>query len=157
MNRHLSRSIVMQTLFEWDFRQKENPFDIAKRHFKLFGDDTDQEYINCTIKGVMRNLAKIDSKIVHAAPEWPIEQIASLDKNILRLAIYELLFTSEIPPKVAINEAVELAKTYGSDNSSKFVNGVLGTIYRASPKYDASEDVKNQNDNISKEGNHGKK
>lgn len=136
MNRHLSRSIVMQTLFEWDFRQQENPFDITKRHFNLFNAEIDQEYVNRTLKGVMKNLAKIDTAIKKAAPEWPIEQIASIDKNILRLAIYELLFTNEIPPKVAINEAVELAKTYGSENSSKFVNGVLGTIYRASPKYD---------------------
>ena len=157
MNRHLSRSIVMQTLFEWDFRQKENPFDVAKRHFKLFKDDVDQEYVNRTLKGVMRNLARIDAQITAAAPEWPIEQIAPLDKNILRLAIYELLFTSEIPPKVAINEAVELAKTYGSDNSSKFVNGVLGTIYRASPKYDPSQDVKMKNNNLSEEEKNGKK
>jgi len=157
MNRHLSRSIVMQTLFEWDFRQKENPFDVAKRHFKLFKDDVDQEYVNRTIKGVMRNLAKIDAQITAAASEWPIEQIAPLDKNILRLAIYELLFTSEIPPKVAINEAVELAKTYGSDNSSKFVNGVLGTIYRASSKYDPSQDVKMKNNNLSEGEKNGKK
>ena len=70
----------------------------------------------------------LDAIIQRIAPEWPIEQIAPVDCNILRLAAYEILFDEEIPPKVAINEAVELAKAFGSESSSRFVNGVLGTL-----------------------------
>jgi N utilization substance protein B len=68
--------------------------------------------------------------VAKTAPEWPIAQIPAVDRNILRLGVYELLFLRQIPPKVAINEAVELAKTYGGENSGKFVNGVLGTLYK---------------------------
>jgi len=78
--------------------------------------------------GVVRNREEIDEHIKRFAPAWPIEQIAAVDKNILRLAIFEILLDNKVPTKVAINEAVELAKTFGSDNSSRFVNGVLGAV-----------------------------
>ena len=81
-----------------------------------------------------------------AAPEWPIDQIAKIDKAILRMSLYELLIKREVPPKVAINEAVELAKEFGGDNSSKFVNGVLGTIFRQSEFYDPKEDKRANED-----------
>jgi len=97
--------------------------------------DIDVEYLNRVVEGTMKNLKLIDSLIEQAAPEWPLEQISVIDKSILRLASYELLKDKDIPPKVAINEAVEIAKTFGGENSSKFINGVLGTLYRQSDRY----------------------
>ena len=73
---------------------------------------------------------ELDDTIRPLAPEWPIEQIARMDRVILRIGVWELLFEKSVPPKVAINEAVELAKAFGGDNSSKFVNGVLGSVLR---------------------------
>ncbi len=80
------------------------------------------------VRGVVENLDEIDGHIRHFAPAWPMEQIPVVDKSVLRLAIYELLLDNRVPAKVAINEAVELAKTFGSDSSSRFVNGVLGAV-----------------------------
>jgi N utilization substance protein B len=101
-----------------------------------------RDFIDDLTWGTLENTERIDKIIVPAAPEWPIEQIALVDLVILRLAIYELLFKREVPPKVAINEAVELAKTFGGLNSSRFVNGVLGTVYRASDIYNPEDDKK---------------
>ena len=86
------------------------------------------------IAGVRENKQKIDAAIRKFAPAWPLEQIALIDRNILRLAIFEMLLNNKVPVKVAINEAVELAKMFGSENSSKFVNGVLGSVYAESSK-----------------------
>jgi len=142
MNRHLSRVITMQTLYEWDFRPKSDMAEIKKRNIDNYQEDADQEYIDLTIKGVQKKQKEIDKQIAQAAPEWPLEQIASIDKTILRISIYEILYSNDVPPKVAINEAVELGKTFGGQNSSKFINGVLGTVYRSSSKYDPKDDVK---------------
>jgi N utilization substance protein B len=80
------------------------------------------------VRGVVLHLDEIDPLIAAAAPTWPLAQMAKIDKSILRLAVYEVLHEPDVPYKAAINEAVELAKVYGSDSSSRFVNGVLGTI-----------------------------
>ncbi len=146
-NRHLSRSIAMQTLYEWDFnnRGKDSPpkadqplagkiDEILERNIQEFGPGLeDDEFVRDLIKGVLENREKIDAIIIKTAPEWPLEQINLVDRNILRLGIYELLFGNRggVPPKVAINEAIELAKSFGGETSGKFINGVLGTIYRA--------------------------
>lgn len=130
MNRHYSRVIAMQTLYEWNFRPKMDPCKIAERNLEVINKDLDKNYILKTVKGVVAKTNQIDPQIAQAAPEWPLEQVADVDKTILRLAIWELLYSKDIPPKVAIDEAVELAKTFGGENSSKFVNGVLGTIFR---------------------------
>lgn len=140
MNRHLSRVIIMQTLYEWDFRPHGDLAEIKKRNIDNYKEDADTSFIDSTIDGTIKNLKETDELIVKAAPEWPIEQISAIDKTILRIAIYEILHSDDIPPKVAINEAVELGKTFGGENSSKFINGVLGTVYRQSDKYDPKED-----------------
>ncbi|OGG40120.1 transcription antitermination factor NusB [Candidatus Jorgensenbacteria bacterium RIFCSPLOWO2_01_FULL_45_25b] len=131
--RHLCRTIVLQSLYEWDFYEKENDLDgIVERNMELFGQDIDEpEFVWKLVGGIIKNLEYIDEVIKKAAPDWPINQIAMLDRNILRLGIYELLYTDkhEIPHKVAINESIELAKNFGGQNSSRFVNGVLGTIF----------------------------
>jgi len=132
-NRHLARSIAMQTLFEWDFRNiKADDLDkIISNNIKEFGHGLKEiDFIKETIKGVQENIEKIDKIITKYAPQWPIEQITIVDRNVLRIGIYELQFSKEdIPPKVAINEAIEIAKNYGGPASGKFVNGVLGAIY----------------------------
>ncbi|MEK9174438.1 MAG: transcription antitermination factor NusB [Patescibacteria group bacterium] len=134
-NRHLSRSIAMQSLYEWDFRGEDtaNINSYINQNIREFGPGLeDDSFIRKLMDGVVKNLAKINQIIAKAAPEWPIDQIAMVDRNVLRLGIYELLFGDykEVPPKVAINEAIELAKSFGGESSGKFVNGVLGTIYR---------------------------
>ena len=85
-------------------------------------------FVTELVSGVIQNKGEIDSNIKNFAPTWPIEQIPVVDRNILRLAIFEILLDNKVPVKVVINEAVELAKTFGGDNSSKFVNGVLGSV-----------------------------
>lgn len=129
MNRHLSRMIAMQTLYEWEFRDGSDLIEITERNINEYKDDADDEFVNYLINGVVNNQKTIDDEIKKSAPEWPLEQISLIDKDILRIAIFELIHCDSVPPKVAINEAVELAKQFGNENSSKFINGVLGTIY----------------------------
>ena len=131
-NRHLARTIALQSLYEWDFnKSKENLLDISSRNLKEFAPNfEDADFAKAIIKGVVDNQKKLDKKITDYAPEWPLDQITVVDRNILRIGIYELSFNEEIPPKVAINEAIELGKTFGGPASGKFINGVLGTIYK---------------------------
>ncbi|MGY4893498.1 MAG: transcription antitermination factor NusB [Candidatus Saccharimonadota bacterium] len=136
-NRHLGRIVALQTLYEYEFRVEAEDSsadvkEILSRNLERYEtaiDDT--KFVETIVNGVLKEQKDIDGKIQPIAPDWPIEQIARIDRNILRLGVYELLHQAAVvPPKVAINEAVELAKAFGSDNSSKFVNGVLGTAYR---------------------------
>ncbi len=134
-SRHLSRSVAMQSLYEWDFlgMPKEQLEIITERNIEEFGRGLESnDFIWDLVYGVQENIGSIDKIIEKTAPEWPINQINILDRNILRIGIFELLYekVDEVPPKVAINEAIELAKNFGGENSRKFVNGVLGTIYR---------------------------
>lgn len=133
-SRHLSRSIALQSLFEWDFYgQSENSIDgIVERNTAEFGPGIEsQDFIWQLVRGTIKHLPQIDKIIVGAAPEWPIQQITIVDRNVLRIGLEELLYADkdEVPPKVAINEAIELAKTFGGESSGKFVNGVLGTVF----------------------------
>lgn len=134
----------MQTLYEWDFRPKTDVMEIKKRNIENYHEEIDETYIDKLINEIIKNIKIVDEKIVEAAPEWPLEQIAGIDKTILRISIYEILYCEDIPPKVAINEAVELGKTFGGENSSKFINGVLGTVYRQSSRYVKEEDKKEE-------------
>lgn len=132
--RQLVRSIVLQSLYEWDFsKQKSDLTEILERNLNEFGPGIDEpEFAWKLTKGIIERKEEIDNVICKAAPEWPLEQIASVDRNVLRIGLYELLYADrkEVPPKVAINEAIEMAKNYGGPNSGKFVNGVMGTVYR---------------------------
>lgn len=132
-NRHLARTIAMQSLFLWDFKEQPSSeiAGIIKNVFQNFAPQfNDQGFVESLIKGVMENMDKIDAYITKYATEWPLDQITIVDRNILRIGVYELIFNEEIPEKVAINEAIEIAKAFGSDSSGKFVNGVLGAIYK---------------------------
>jgi len=132
--RHLLRAVILQTLFEWDFYDKKSDVtEVLERNMKEFAPDVDEpEFAWKILKGVVDHLEDIDATITRVAPEWPLERIAIIDRNILRIGIYEILYAdkSEVPPKVAINEAIELGKNYGGPNSSRFINGVMGTIYK---------------------------
>lgn len=131
-NRHLGRIVALQTLYEFDFRSGEDSTitieEIHKRNInqfkKLVGD---KDFVTKLVMGVVKHLQQLDEAIAPLAPEWPVDQIARIDKIILRMSLYELVIEKDTPPKVVINEAVELAKSFGGDNSSKFINGVLGS------------------------------
>jgi len=134
-NRHLARTIALQTLFAWDFNgQKDGDIErlIADNFANFAPNFDDGGFVKDLVTGVKNNLEEINRLIVKYATEWPLDQITTIDRNILRLGIYELLH-SDIPPRVAINEAIEVAKSFGGDASGKFVNGVLGALYSDEP------------------------
>lgn len=152
MNRHYLRTVAFQSLYEWDFiedRKSDESAPILDRQIdhieeqerEVSGEDLN--FIKELFEGAIKNSEKIDNELSEAAPEWPLSQIASVDRNVLRLAIFELNYL-ETPPKVVINEAIELAKTFGSETSPKFVNGVLGTIFKRSPKYKLEPETENE-------------
>ncbi|OGZ56707.1 MAG: transcription antitermination factor NusB [Candidatus Ryanbacteria bacterium RIFCSPLOWO2_12_FULL_47_9c] len=134
-SRHLARSMAMQALYEWDFNNVDDTKidEIITRVIDEFGPGfDDKNFVYDIVHKVLEKRKEIDAIIKHAAPEWPLTQIATIDRNVLRIGLSELLFGNykDVPPKVAINEAIELAKTFGGENSGKFINGVLGTVYR---------------------------
>lgn len=136
-NRHLLRTVVMQTLYEWDFYKQDNKrvAEFIKENMQEFAKSNDGiDFVKEEVAGVIKQIKEIDKVIEKAAPEWPLDQIAMVDRNILRLGVYELLFADDIPPKVAINEAIELGKSFGGKSSGKFINGVLGGIYKNMPQ-----------------------
>jgi len=120
----------MQTLYETEFRLSAKIDEVKIRNINEFEGNVDEEFYNLVVDGVLSNRDKLDATISEAAPEWPIDQITPLDRIILEIAIFELKHEKDLPPKVAIDEAVELGKQFGSDNSSKFINGVLGSVYK---------------------------
>ncbi|HKU18628.1 MAG TPA: transcription antitermination factor NusB [Candidatus Saccharimonadales bacterium] len=147
-NRHLGRIIALQTLFEQDFRRAASDagFDLQAvldrniDRYKATVDD--KEFIERLVHGVDAHARELDVELQPVAPEWPIDQIARMDRVVLRMGLYELKYEKDVPAKVVINEAVELAKAFGSENSSKFVNGVLGTVYRKLNGEDIPENPK---------------
>lgn len=133
-SRHLARSIVLQSLFEWDFYKKESDLkEILSRNIDKYGGNFDEvKFTQKLTDGILKHFQKIDKIIQQSAPERPIDQLGIIDRNVLRIGLFELLYEDkkEVPPKVAINEAIELAKNFGGENSGKFVNGVLGTVFK---------------------------
>ena len=136
-NRHLGRIVALQTLYEHEFRKEVGDSDvdyktILRRNLAEYKSSVDDiEFIDNLISGVLSTQSQLDEKLQPLAPEWPISQLLRIDRAVLRIGLYELLYCADtVPPKVVINEAVELAKAFGSDNSGKFVNGVLGTALR---------------------------
>lgn len=134
-NRHLSRSVVLQTLFEWDFRQSSHQSAreaLARNTLEFAPAAGDSAFMEDLLKGIVERKHDLDLVIEKAAPDWPLDRIAPVDRNVLRLGLYELLFADrdKVPAKVAINEAIELAKSFGGENSGRFVNGVLGAVYK---------------------------
>lgn len=176
-NRHLARTIVLQTLYQLDFLSKPplQSFGVGgklshpaprqhigaaagssrcdgKKESSDFGANKkmlneiimynlkefapsfqDVNFINDLVEGVISKNGEIEEYIDKYATSWPIEKIAIVDRNVLRIGVYELIFDKKIPPRVAINEAIELAKNFGGEASGRFVNGVLGAIYNSMP------------------------
>ncbi|MGB9680797.1 MAG: transcription antitermination factor NusB [Patescibacteria group bacterium] len=136
-SRHLCRTIALQTLYEFDFFGFDKNLiekggqKILERNIKEFGPELNekQKLAIDLVNGITKNLTEIDNYTKKYAPQWPLEQITLIDRNILRIGIFEMLFSEETPPKVAINEAIEMAKAFGGVASGKFINGVLGAIY----------------------------
>ena len=134
-SRHLGRVIALQSLYEYGFYDTAIDEDllerILKRHLKHRSKSLgDQKFTINLTRGVVAKSQELDALLQPAASQRPLAEIPAIDYRILQISVYELLYEDDVPPKVAINEAVELAKYYGGQNSSKFVNGVLGTIYR---------------------------
>ncbi len=134
-NRHLSRSVALQSLFEWDFHGQAPGAlkEIVQHNVAEFAPGLDEPaFIHDLVYGVEKHLKEIETQLAQVAPEWPLAQMTIVDRNVLRLGVYELKFSAarDVPPKVAINEAIELAKTFGGTSSGKFVNGVMGAIYK---------------------------
>lgn len=132
--RHLARSVVLQSLYEWDFYNQKHDLDpIVERNMNEFAPGIDEpDFVWRIVHGVVEKMPELDLIITKVAPEWPIKQISMTDRNILRIGLWELLYQNpeEVPPKVAINESIEMAKNFGGPNSGRFVNGVLGTVFR---------------------------
>ena len=135
-NRHLGRIVALQTLYEQDFRRESDDktfslSEVLNRNVSRYRETIeDVDFITKLVDGVNKHQDELDKILQPLAPEWPIEQIARMDRVVLRIGAYELLYATDVPPKVVINEAVELAKAFGGDNSSKFINGVLGSLLR---------------------------
>ncbi|MEO8286329.1 MAG: transcription antitermination factor NusB [Chloroflexota bacterium] len=136
-SRRQARITALQTLYEVD--TTDHPVgDVLRRNLDEptsenpnaigLSDPSGREFARTLVSGVLDNSGDLDEIIEKSAPNWPIDQMSSIDKNILRLAIFEILFDNRVPLKAAINEAVELGKRFGSDSSSRFINGVLGTV-----------------------------
>lgn len=154
-NRHLARTIALQTLYQLDFACKKDnlPFednknedDIIVYNLKEFAPSfRDDGFIRSLVDGVIKNNENIEEYILKYAPSWPIDKIAMVDRNVLRIGIYELIFDKQIPPRVAINEAIELSKNFGGESSGRFINGVLGAIYNDLPDKEKDADTVDKN------------
>ena len=126
--RRKTRIVALQVLYEADSARHDPTLVLERMVEQESLSPSAEAFAHDLVRGVLDNRKEIDDKIAKLAPSWPINQMAILDKNILSMAIYEMIISGETPPKVAINEAVELAKAFGSDSSPKFVNGVLGSV-----------------------------
>lgn len=146
-NRHLGRIIALQTLYEEDFRvgSGDAEFDVKavldRNINRYHGQIDDRKFVERLVDGVLKHKLSLDKELQPVAPEWPLEQIARIDRTILRLGWYELKYEQDVPPKVVINEAVELAKAYGAENSSRFINGVLGTLLETQTSTKSATDL----------------
>lgn len=149
-NRHLGRIIALQTLYEQDFRREAGDVDfdleeVLARNIARYQEMVDDKaFIEELVRGVSKQQTALDDQLQPIAPEWPIDQIARMDRVVLRIGLYELQFEKDVPPKVVINEAVELAKAFGGENSSKFINGVLGTVMRQREEAETNEKSKKE-------------
>ena len=156
-NRHLGRIIALQTLYEQDFRREagDTAFNLDTvlsrniNRYQAMVDDT--AFVRELAHGVTTHEADLDDTLRPVAPEWPIDQFARMDRIVLHIGLYELQYKTDVPPKVVINEAVELAKAFGGDNSSKFINGVLGTVLRNREEAAEKKPIKKAKSTIKKE------
>lgn len=129
--RRRARSLALQTLYEVDCVGHPVEEVLARRleRSNRLGESA-KAFLRQMVLGTIENATELDTMIASCAPEWPVNELAILDRNILRIALWEIKISTDTPVKVAINEAVELAKRFSSDNAPRFINGVLGTLIR---------------------------
>ena len=143
MGRKVARESTMKLLYQMDSNEdfSQQAIDVFFENHELKSDEV--EYLNQVTKGIKDNIEEIDSFIEQYSEGWKIKRIAKVDLSILRIALYEILYIEDMPPQVSINEAVEVAKEYGTDESSKYINGLLGTFMKKHPEYNSenSEDL----------------
>jgi transcription antitermination protein NusB len=137
MKRRKAREYALQILFELDIR-KEKPSARALKHFwaEHSPDDEVRSFAEEVVKGTFKHLREINTAIEQSTENWSIERMAAVDRNVLRLAVYEILYRMDIPLSVTINEAIEVAKKFGTDESGPFVNGILDSVARMAGKSD---------------------
>ena len=137
MKRRKARECALQILFQLDIG-KTKPTASALKHFWSRDelDDEVKEFTEEIVKGTYKHLEKINQKIRESAKNWSLDRMAAVDRNVLRLAVYEILYRMDIPTNVTINEAIEIAKKFGTDDSGAFVNGILDSVARAAGKLD---------------------
>jgi N utilization substance protein B len=127
-SRRRARTLVLQALYEADTSGHDPASSIERLLTEKAASEESAAFSRALIGGIKSSRTRVDGYIRQVATQWPIEQLAVVDRNILRIAIYEMLIENETPVRVAVNEAVELAKAFGSDSSPRFVNGVLGAL-----------------------------
>jgi len=127
-SRTKARGIALQVLYEYDLSKHPIGEVIENRLLENDLEKSLQEFVRQIVLGVFPKIEKLDNVIGTYAPDWPLDQVASVDRNIIRIALWEFAIGKITPVKVAINEAVELAKIYGSDSTPRFINGVLGSL-----------------------------
>lgn len=145
--RHTSRKLALSSIFSWSFAEPdmEKNIQASAEILEEEGVSYDDELTKFLVDGVREHIDEIDKMVEECAPDWPLDKIAKIDLVILRIAIFEILFGKKTPVKVAIDEAVEIAKEFGNETSHKFINGVLGTVvekYLPEQKGVLSEEVK---------------
>lgn len=126
--RHKARIVALKTLFEADSVDHPPEEILARQLAEMPLDEDAAAFAGELVRGVLEHREELDELLRTKAPAWPLEQVAAVDRNILRLAIYEIVIDNRVPMRAAINEAVELAKQFGGEASPKFVNGVLGSV-----------------------------
>jgi transcription antitermination protein NusB len=138
MKRRKAREYALQLLFQLDIRKEKPSAALFKRFWAEEEPDGEiRTFAEETVKGTIKHLAAINTHILACAKNWSLDRMSAVDRNVLRLAVYEILYSMDIPPSVSMNEAIELAKKFGTDESAAFVNGILDCVARASGKADA--------------------
>ena len=140
MKRRKAREYALQLLFQLDIRKEKPTATLLKRFWTEYDPDEEvKAFTEEIVKGTFKHLLAIDGKILASAKNWSLDRMASVDRNVLRMAAYEILYRMDIPLSVTINEAIELAKKYGTDDSGAFVNGILDSVARMAGKVDAKD------------------
>ncbi len=151
-NRHLGRVIAFQTLYEEEFRVEadDKNFDlheVLERNIDRYKETIeDKKFVKELVLGVHSKVKELDKRLQPVAQKWPLDKISRMDRIVLRISLYELRYLKDTPVKVVINEAVELAKEFGGENSSRFINGVLGTIFKEDIEGKTNEDEETKSD-----------
>lgn len=137
MKRRKAREHALQILFQLDIR-KEKPSAVVLKHFwaEYQPEDEVKAFSEEIIKGTYKHLPEINKLIRQCAKNWTLDRMAVVDRNVLRMAVYEILYRMDIPTSVTINEAIEIAKKYGTEDSGSFVNGILDSVARTTGKLD---------------------